>query len=76
MEWRTKHMVETKRENSKKLLKEWKTVKKNIASSAMIDCVAASSFCHEMDVVSFPAIRLYKKDGPTTRYRGPRKASP
>ncbi|KAM0469969.1 hypothetical protein ACHAPX_010224 [Trichoderma viride] len=29
-----------------------------------------------MDVGSFPAIRLYKKDGPTTRYRGPRNASP
>ncbi|KAL7903228.1 hypothetical protein HDV63DRAFT_363421 [Trichoderma sp. SZMC 28014] len=62
-------------ESSKKLLKEWKTVKKNIASSAIIDCVATSSFCKERDVVSFPAIRLYKRDGLTTRYRGPRKAS-
>ncbi|PON29761.1 hypothetical protein TGAM01_v201127 [Trichoderma gamsii] len=43
--------------------------------SPNFDCVAASSFCQEMDVVSFPAIRLYEKDGPTTRYRGPRKAS-
>ncbi|RFU78849.1 disulfide-isomerase [Trichoderma arundinaceum] len=28
-----------------------------------------------MDVVSFPAIRLYQKGGPTTRYRGPRRAA-
>ncbi|PTB46308.1 hypothetical protein M441DRAFT_126176 [Trichoderma asperellum CBS 433.97] len=61
---------------NKKLLKEWKTVEKNVASTATIDCAAASGFCHEMDVVSLPAIRLYQKDGPTTRYRGPRRASP
>ncbi|KAL7922004.1 hypothetical protein ACQKWADRAFT_294173 [Trichoderma austrokoningii] len=62
------------KESSKKLLKEWKSVEKNVVSTATVDCVAASSFCQEMDVVSFPAIRLYKKDGSTTRYRGPRKA--
>ncbi|KAM0264741.1 hypothetical protein ACHAQJ_000566 [Trichoderma viride] len=28
-----------------------------------------------MDVVSFPAIRLYQKDGATTRYRGPRRVA-
>ncbi|KAL7798236.1 hypothetical protein V8C37DRAFT_369195 [Trichoderma ceciliae] len=63
-------------ETSTKLLKEWKTIQEDVASAAAIDCLAAPKFCQEMDVVSFPAIRLYQKDGPTTRYRGPRRAAP
>jgi protein disulfide-isomerase A1 len=65
-----------KRETSKKLLKQWQTVQKNVASTATIDCLTAPDFCQEMDVASFPAIRLYKKGEQTaTRYRGPRRAT-
>ncbi|OPB43117.1 Protein disulfide isomerase 2 [Trichoderma guizhouense] len=62
-------------QTSKNLLKEWKTVQKSVSSAAVIDCLSAPTLCQEMDVVSFPAIRLYQKDGPTTRYRGPRRAA-
>ncbi|KKP01568.1 hypothetical protein THAR02_06316 [Trichoderma harzianum] len=68
----------TKRQNrqtSKSLLKEWQTVQKSVSSAVAIDCLSASTLCQEMDVVSFPAIRIYQKDGPTTRYRGPRRAA-
>ncbi|KAL6864127.1 hypothetical protein J3F83DRAFT_761981 [Trichoderma novae-zelandiae] len=63
------------KETSKGLLKEWEAVKQTVASTATIDCLATPEFCQEMDVVSFPAVRLYHKDGPTTRYRGPRRAA-
>ncbi|KAL6696051.1 hypothetical protein J3F84DRAFT_408015 [Trichoderma pleuroticola] len=62
-------------QTSKTLLKEWQIVQKSISSVAAIDCLSAPTLCQEMDVVSFPAIRLYQKDGPTTRYRGPRRAA-
>ncbi|KAL7934836.1 thioredoxin-like domain-containing protein [Trichoderma chlorosporum] len=63
------------KQTSKNLLKEWQTVQKTVPSAAAIDCVATPKLCAEMDVVSFPAIRLYQKDRPTTRYRGPRRAA-
>ncbi|KAL7941613.1 hypothetical protein V8C42DRAFT_334263 [Trichoderma barbatum] len=63
------------KETSKGLLREWQTVQKNVASAATVDCLAAPNLCQEMDVVSFPAIRLYQKDGPIKRYRGPRRAA-
>ncbi|TFA99458.1 hypothetical protein CCMA1212_008816 [Trichoderma ghanense] len=62
-------------EASKTLLKEWETVQQHVASSATIDCPSSPDLCREMDVVSFPAIRLCHKDGSTTRYRGPRRAA-
>ncbi|EHK15543.1 uncharacterized protein TRIVIDRAFT_112058 [Trichoderma virens Gv29-8] len=61
--------------SNKSLLKEWQTVQKSVASTAAVDCLAAPKLCQEMDVASFPAIRLYQKNGPTTRYRGPRRAA-
>lgn len=39
-----------------------------------LDCAAHQQYCHESDIVSFPTIRLYHKDGHFDRYRGPRKA--
>ncbi|KAL6804593.1 hypothetical protein GGI42DRAFT_352683 [Trichoderma sp. SZMC 28013] len=62
-------------QTSKSFLKEWQTVQKSVSSAAVIDCLSAATLCQELDVVSFPAIRLYKKDGPTIRYRGPRRAA-
>ncbi|PTB66391.1 hypothetical protein BBK36DRAFT_1118911 [Trichoderma citrinoviride] len=63
------------KDSSKSVLKEWETVQQNVASTSVIDCPSSPKFCQEMDVVSFPAIRLYHKDGSMTRYRGPRRAA-
>ena len=41
-----------------------------------VDCANDKSLCAELDVVSFPAIRLYGPDGSMRRYRGPRKSKP
>ncbi|KAH0490532.1 hypothetical protein TgHK011_001997 [Trichoderma gracile] len=62
-------------EASKSLLKEWESVQQHVASTATIDCPSSPKLCQEMDVVSFPAIRLYRKDSSATRYRGSRRAA-
>ncbi|KAM7201275.1 protein disulfide-isomerase [Rhypophila sp. PSN 637] len=38
------------------------------------DCSEHLKFCKDMDVTSFPAIRVYQRDGRMDRYRGERKA--
>ncbi|KAK3944443.1 protein disulfide-isomerase [Diplogelasinospora grovesii] len=38
------------------------------------DCEAHLKACKDLDIVSFPAIRLYHRDGRMDRYRGKRKA--
>lgn len=41
-----------------------------------VDCAVEPTICRELDVASFPAIRLYKGSGVyVERYRGPRRAS-
>ncbi|EXU99533.1 protein disulfide isomerase family protein [Metarhizium robertsii] len=61
-------------EASKTLLPEWTTLQDKIATKS-IDCIVSQDLCAEFDVVSFPAIRLYRGDQPMIRYRGPRTAS-
>lgn len=39
-----------------------------------IDCAVDAQPCDDLDVASYPAIRLYQ-DGRMSRYRGPRRAS-
>lgn len=39
-----------------------------------VDCSSNSKLCGDFDVVSFPTIRLHRKDGTVERYRGPRRA--
>ncbi|KND94342.1 Protein disulfide-isomerase [Tolypocladium ophioglossoides CBS 100239] len=56
------------------LLSEWQTIRGD-ATLMSVDCSASRDLCAELDVVSFPAIRLYQRDRPMIRYRGPRKAS-
>jgi protein disulfide-isomerase A1 len=46
-------------------------IMKNFVS---IDCVSESKLCKENDVISYPAIRLFRKNKSVARYRGPRKA--
>ena len=38
------------------------------------DCSAHLAKCKDLDVHSFPAIRIYHRDGRMDRYRGPRTA--
>ncbi|KAK4148812.1 protein disulfide-isomerase [Chaetomidium leptoderma] len=59
-----------------KLEPEWVALEEaehddNIVS---FDCQAHAKFCRDLDVVSFPSIRLYHRDGRMDRYRGERKA--
>ncbi|KAK0728323.1 hypothetical protein B0T26DRAFT_167163 [Lasiosphaeria miniovina] len=41
-----------------------------------VDCAAHVSACIQLDVVAYPAVRLYHGDGRMDRYRGPRKSAP
>lgn len=39
-----------------------------------LDCQAHASFCADLNVASFPSIRLYHRDGRMDLYRGTDKA--
>ncbi|GAB1313682.1 Protein disulfide-isomerase [Madurella fahalii] len=61
---------------SRELEREWLALQEvekddNIVS---FDCQVHPKFCSDLDVVSFPAIRLYHRDGRMDRYRGDRQA--
>ncbi|EFQ28430.1 hypothetical protein CGRA01v4_07418 [Colletotrichum graminicola] len=60
---------------SKALEQHWSAVEEAIPTALSVDCLAHPSLCADLDVVSFPAIRLYLQDGTKHRFRGPRKAS-
>jgi hypothetical protein len=63
-------------EASKALQPEWvSTASKSKEKLITIDCTVEASLCKEQDVVSYPAIRLYRSDGRMSRYRGPKRAS-
>ncbi len=72
-------MTKTFRSQSKALEAEWKEVLKSAGDQAgymaSFDCSANLEACKGLDVASFPAIRMYHRDGKIDRYRGPRKAS-
>ncbi|KAK1953534.1 hypothetical protein LY78DRAFT_675157 [Colletotrichum sublineola] len=53
----------------------WSAVEEAIPTALSVDCPASPSLCADLDVVSFPAIRLYRQDGTKHHFRGPRKAS-
>ena len=38
------------------------------------DCSEHLKFCKDLDVTSFPTIRVYQRDGRMYRFRGERKA--
>ncbi|KAM7199725.1 thioredoxin-like fold protein [Naviculisporaceae sp. PSN 640] len=63
-------------DESQRLEKEWLATQKaekdpNIVS---FDCSEHLKFCKDLDVNSFPAIRVYHRDGRMDRFRGERKA--
>ncbi|KAK1977313.1 hypothetical protein LZ30DRAFT_732030 [Colletotrichum cereale] len=60
---------------SKALEQHWSAVEEAIPAALSVDCPASPSLCADLDVVSFPAIRLYRQDGTKHHFRGPRKAS-
>lgn len=63
-------------EASKSLESEWISAAEELEDSLVsIDCVSETSLCEEYEVISYPAIRLFRGDESVTRYRGPRKAS-
>ncbi|KEY66950.1 hypothetical protein S7711_06899 [Stachybotrys chartarum IBT 7711] len=62
-------------EASRSLLPEWHKLTQELPRSVAVDCTKAPAVCRDMDVRSFPAIRLYQAHGQMARYRGPRKAS-
>ncbi|OWT43507.1 protein disulfide-isomerase [Pochonia chlamydosporia 170] len=61
-------------EPSKTLLAEWAAIQDKVTAKS-IDCITSRDLCAELDVASFPAIRLYHGDQQMVRYRGPRKAT-
>ncbi|OAA62853.1 Thioredoxin-like fold protein [Niveomyces insectorum RCEF 264] len=61
---------------SKELEAPWKAVQAAADGEHALsfDCGSNMATCRELDAWSFPAIRLYHRDGRIDRYRGPRKA--
>lgn len=55
---------------------EWSSVKSSEIEGTVVtvDCSASQALCRELDVVSFPTVRLHRQDGQVERYRGARKA--
>ncbi|GJC95204.1 protein disulfide isomerase [Colletotrichum higginsianum] len=55
--------------------RHWSSVEEDIPTAFSVDCPSTASLCADLDVASFPAIRLYHQDGTKHHFRGPRKAS-
>ncbi|EQB44237.1 hypothetical protein CGLO_17031 [Colletotrichum gloeosporioides Cg-14] len=53
---------------------QWAEVHQEHPNAIAVDCLHDRSLCDETDLASFPAIRLYLKDGSMERYRGPRRS--
>ncbi|KAH9218735.1 thioredoxin-like domain-containing protein [Leptodontidium sp. 2 PMI_412] len=63
-------------EPSKALEPEWLSATARSQNSLIsIDCTIEEKLCKEHEIISYPTIRLFKKQGEQRRYRGPRKAS-
>ncbi|KAK3314454.1 hypothetical protein B0H66DRAFT_313472 [Apodospora peruviana] len=63
-------------EESKALEKEWTVMQEKEKDDNIVsfDCSGPHlKFCKDLDVTSFPSIRLYHRDGRMDRYRGDRK---
>ncbi|KAH6680019.1 hypothetical protein F5X68DRAFT_263695 [Plectosphaerella plurivora] len=60
---------------SERLEPEWTKVNTAaVGAKLSVDCLSEPDLCASLDVVSFPTIRLYRRDGSMTRYKGPRKS--
>ncbi|PHH63287.1 hypothetical protein CDD81_6144 [Ophiocordyceps australis] len=66
--------VASETQSTNALLPEWNAVDDEVPLSC-VNCSTTDTLCVQFDVVSFPAIRLYRRNKPMVRYRGPRKAS-
>lgn len=49
-------------------------LEKEEANIVSFDCSEHLKFCKDLDVTSFPSIRVYYRDGRMDRYRGERRA--
>ncbi|KAK3385559.1 thioredoxin-like domain-containing protein [Podospora didyma] len=67
----------TSHEKNQALETEWTKIQENEEGSQVVsvDCSQTPKACEELGVSSFPAIRLYHRDGRLDRYRGPRKTA-
>ncbi|EPE07997.1 gcd10p family protein [Ophiostoma piceae UAMH 11346] len=53
---------------------EWASVEVQGVHTATVDCSQETGLCDELDVASYPALRLFHGDGRVRRYRGPRRS--
>ncbi|KAK4183791.1 protein disulfide-isomerase [Podospora australis] len=56
---------------------QWQALKeaeKNEPNIVNFDCQAHPEFCKELDVTTFPSIRVYHRDGRLNEYRGEKRA--
>ncbi|EHA54204.1 hypothetical protein MGG_08973 [Pyricularia oryzae 70-15] len=69
--------VDSTHDASKSLEPQWIKIQTTERDNNVVsfDCGAKRKICDELDVVSYPAIRLYHQDGRMDRFRGPRTAS-
>ncbi|KAK0625858.1 hypothetical protein B0T14DRAFT_492291 [Immersiella caudata] len=60
---------------SKTLEREWTTLQETADDPNILsfDCAAHPAKCSSLEISSFPAIRVYHRDGRINRYRGERK---
>ncbi|CAK7219560.1 tRNA (adenine(58)-N(1))-methyltransferase non-catalytic subunit trm6 [Sporothrix eucalyptigena] len=66
--------VEPSLESCKQLDIEWASITSKDAAVVSIDCTHDNKLCDELDIASYPAIRLFHKDGRIQRYRDVREA--
>lgn len=69
--------VDPSQDASKSLELQWIKIQETERDNNVVsfDCGTKRKVCDELDVVSYPAIRLYHQDGRMDRFRGPRQAS-
>ncbi|CAK7211561.1 tRNA (adenine(58)-N(1))-methyltransferase non-catalytic subunit trm6 [Sporothrix bragantina] len=67
--------IEPSLQSCKQLDTEWTSLTSTDAVILSIDCTKDDGLCDELDVASYPAIRLFHRDGRVQRYRGVREAS-
>jgi len=60
-------------EDSKALESEWKSASSRTQHQLVsVDCTIETRLCGEHEIISYPAIRLFKKNKSVGRYRGKR----
>jgi len=76
METSSHQILQAESDASQALAPEWEAVQKAAKDPNMLslDCAISPELCRELDIASYPAIRLYHRDGKMVRHRGERRA--